>query len=90
MLRLEPPSQRPSRYPAKSTPVHKILTHGNPRILEYKSTWHTSHVVLPALAAWAAEQVAAGLVPVDWVVATLAASPMYPGWEERWRRKQGF
>jgi hypothetical protein len=32
----------------------------------------------------------AGLVPEGWEPHTLNESPWFPGWEEQWRKKQGF
>lgn len=70
--------------------VAKVLKDGKKNLMEYKSTWHVEHVVLPKLEEWAKEQVDMGVVPVDWEVATLEESPFYRGWEEKWRRQQGF
>ena len=70
--------------------VNKVLRHGKQAIMQYKNTWHTEHVALPALAQWAEEQASNGMVPVGWEVETLAESPMYPGWEHKWHRQQGF
>jgi hypothetical protein len=68
----------------------KILNEGKDTIMEYKSTWHTEHVVKPALERFHKEQVDAGLVPEGWEPHTLNESPWFPGWEEQWRKKQGF
>jgi hypothetical protein len=70
--------------------VSKVLTSGHPGIRSYKNTWHTEHVVVPALAAWHEEQVASGGVSADWQVETLPESPFFPGWEGTWRERQGF
>ncbi|KAE8335978.1 hypothetical protein BDV24DRAFT_142706 [Aspergillus arachidicola] len=70
--------------------VTKVLKEGNKNILEYKSTWHVEHVVLPKLEEWAREQEENGLVPSDWEVATLDDSPWYQNWQEKWHRQQGF
>ncbi|KAL8912136.1 MAG: hypothetical protein Q9172_007548 [Xanthocarpia lactea] len=67
-----------------------ILQHGKPSIMKYKSTWHVEHVVLPALQRWRKEQEESGMVPPDWEVGTLQEAPFFPGWEERWRARQGF
>ncbi len=45
--------------------------------------------VVPALERFASEQVAAGLVEEDWEPHTLAESPFFPGWREKWGRQQG-
>ena len=58
--------------------------------MEYKSTWHVEHKVLPALEAWAKEQEDNGLVEKGWEVRTLDESPWFPEWEEKWHRQQGF
>ena len=58
--------------------------------MEYKNTWHVEHVVLPALEEWEKEQVRKGWVEDGWEVRTLDESPWFEGWEEMWRREQGF
>jgi len=58
--------------------------------MEYKGTWHTEHRIVPALEKYAKEQVERGVVPEEWDVHTLAESPFFPGWEEKWHQKQGF
>lgn len=68
----------------------RVLRDGKRSLMEYKGTWHTEHVVAPALQRWAAEQVAGGVVPEGWEEATLEEYPMCPGWEERWHAEQGF
>ncbi|KAI8942145.1 hypothetical protein NX059_000234 [Plenodomus lindquistii] len=70
--------------------VLKVLNDGKKSLMEYKNTWHVEHVVKPALEAWHKEQVENGLVPEGWEPHTLEESPWYPGWEEKWRGKQGF
>lgn len=67
-----------------------ILRNGPENIMKYKNTWHVEHVVLPALDDWAREQEEKGIVEKAWKVGTLDESPFYPGWEGRWREKQGF
>jgi len=68
----------------------KVLKDGKKSIMEYKNTWHTEHVVLPALEAYEKEQIEKGIVDKDWQPHTLEESPFFPGWEEMWRREQGF
>lgn len=68
----------------------KVLREGKKNIMEYKATWHTEHVVGPALEAWAGEQRQGGVVVEGWEVGTLEESPMFPGWEGLWRGEQGF
>lgn len=68
----------------------KVLHEGKASMMRYKNTWHVEHVAIPALEAWAREQVDAGQVPADWEVHTLAESPWFPGWEEKWKRQQGY
>jgi len=58
--------------------------------MEYKNTWHVEHRVTPALEQYAKEQEEKGVVSEDWVCHTLAESPFFPGWEEKWHREQGF
>jgi hypothetical protein len=70
--------------------VRRVLRDAKPSLMQYKNTWHTEHVVLPALDRFAREQVEKGLVPADWEEVTLDESPWYPGWEEKWHRQQGF
>ncbi|KKK15439.1 hypothetical protein ARAM_005360 [Aspergillus rambellii] len=68
----------------------KILHEGKKNLMEYKGTWHLEHVVLPKFEEWAREQEEKGLVPKNWEVATLDESPWFKGWQEKWRRQQGF
>lgn len=68
----------------------KISREGKKSLMEYKNTWHVEHVVLPAMEEYEKEQVEKGMVVKDWEVNTLAESPFFPGWEEKWRRQQGF
>ncbi|KAK0258692.1 hypothetical protein LTR91_012660 [Friedmanniomyces endolithicus] len=70
--------------------ILKVLKDGKKNLMEYKNTWHTEHVVIPALEEYQREQVAKGLVEEDWEPHTLEESPFYPGWEEKWHRRQGF
>lgn len=68
----------------------KVLKDGKKSLMEYKNTWHTEHIVIPAMEQYAKEQVETGLVPHDWEPHTLEESPYFPGWEEKWHRQQGF
>ncbi|KAI9045347.1 heme-dependent oxidative N-demethylase family protein [Aspergillus affinis] len=68
----------------------EILTKGKKNLLEYKSTWHVEHVVLPKLEEWVKEQEENGLVPKGCEVATLEDSPWFKGWQDKWHRQQGF
>ena len=68
----------------------KVLGEVKDSIMEYKNTWHTEHVVKPALERFHQEQVDTGLVPEGWEPRTLSESPWFPGWEEQWHHKQGF
>lgn len=70
--------------------VLKMLNEGKESLMKYKNTWHTEHVVRPALERWAEEQVEKGWVERGWEVRTLEESPFFEGWEERWRGEQGF
>ena len=70
--------------------VAKVLKEGKRSLMEYKNTWHVEHVAVPKLEEWSREQVEKGLVPEGWNVETLAESPYFPGWEEKWHRQQGF
>ncbi|KAL1647276.1 hypothetical protein SLS61_007446 [Didymella pomorum] len=70
--------------------VLKVLNEGKRELMEYKNAWHTEHVVKPALEAWHREQVEMGVVKREWEPRTLDESPWFPGWEEKWRRRQGF
>ena len=69
---------------------NKVLKGGKKNLMEYKGTWHVEHVVGPALEQWEKEQIEKGMMPSDWDVHTLDESPWYPGWEDKWRRQQGF
>lgn len=56
-------------------------------IMQYKGTWHTEHVVIPALEAYEREQIENGLMPKDWQPETLNEAPFFPGWEDKWSRQ---
>ncbi|KAF2819292.1 hypothetical protein CC86DRAFT_144358 [Ophiobolus disseminans] len=68
----------------------KVLNEGKKSMMEYKNTWHVEHVVKPTMERFHKEQVERGWVPQDWEPHTLEESPWYPGWEEKWRKNQGF
>ncbi|KAF2836810.1 hypothetical protein M501DRAFT_939190 [Patellaria atrata CBS 101060] len=68
----------------------KVIKDGKKNLMDYKNTWHTEHVVVPALEAYEREQVERGVVEREWEPKTLDESPWFPGWEEKWRRQQGF
>ncbi|QIX00641.1 hypothetical protein AMS68_006158 [Peltaster fructicola] len=68
----------------------KVLKDGKRNLMDYKSTWHTEHVVIPAMEQYAREQVERGLVSPEWEPVTLQESPYFPGWEEKWHDQQGF
>lgn len=68
----------------------KVLREGKENLITYKCVEHVRQVAMEALEAWSREQVEAGVVPERWDPATLDESPFYPGWEERWRARQGF
>jgi hypothetical protein len=68
----------------------KLMKEGKENLMKYKNTWHTEHVVLPALEEYERSQIERGIVDKAWVCHTLDESPWYPGWKERWARKQGF
>ncbi|KAK3069184.1 hypothetical protein LTR53_012679 [Teratosphaeriaceae sp. CCFEE 6253] len=70
--------------------ILKVLKEGKKSLMEYKNTWHTEHVVIPALEEYQREQVATGIVEEAWEPHTLDESPFYPGWEAKWHRRQGF
>jgi hypothetical protein len=68
----------------------KVLQEGKENLINYKCVPHVRKVAMDALKVWAKEQVEAGVVSPDWSVGTLDESPFYPGWQERWRARQGF
>lgn len=75
--------------------VLKICKEGKENLMAYKNTWHVEHVAIPELERYAEEQREKGMVRgekegEEWTVETLAASPYFPGWEEKWHRQQGF
>lgn len=70
--------------------ILKVLKEGKPNIMEYKNTWHTEHVVIPALEEYEQEQISKGLIEKDWEVKSMDEHPYFPGWEEKWHRQQGF
>lgn len=68
----------------------KVLKEGKKSLMEYKNTWHTEHLVIPAMEKYEREQIENGLMEKDWEPHTLEESPYFPGWEEKWHRQQGF
>ncbi|KAJ9150368.1 hrq family protein [Pleurostoma richardsiae] len=70
--------------------LHRVLEQGKENLITYKCVDHVKNTAMGALAGWAKEQVDNGVVPADWEVGTLDESPFFPGWEEKWRAKQGF
>lgn len=68
----------------------KLLREGKKSLMEYKGTWHTEHVVIPALEEYEKEQVEKGLIEKDWEPHTLDEYPYFAGWEEKWHKQQGF
>ncbi|GAP89381.2 putative alpha- -mannosyltransferase [Rosellinia necatrix] len=68
----------------------RVLRDAKRDLMAYKNTWHTEHVVLPALEDYARAQVAAGLVEPGREPRTLDESPWFPGWEAKWHAQQGF
>ncbi|KAI3324306.1 alpha-1,2-mannosyltransferase [Xylariaceae sp. AK1471] len=70
--------------------ILQVLKHGKQNLMKYKDTWHTEHVVIPALEEYRREQEERGLIEKDWVPNTLEESPWFPGWEKKWRAQQGF
>lgn len=63
--------------------VAKILRESRKPLLDYKSTFHIEHKVLPALDEWAREQERKGWVPKNWKERTLDEDPFFPGWQSR-------
>lgn len=61
--------------------VATVLQEAEAPMMEYKSTFHIAHKILPALKSWAQEQEEKGWVPKDWEVRTLEENPFYPGWQ---------
>ncbi|KAJ9190667.1 hypothetical protein DTO164E3_9235 [Paecilomyces variotii] len=70
--------------------VATLLKEGKKSLMEYKSTWHVEHVVLPKMEEWSKEQEENGLMEKGWKVETLDESPWFKGWEEKWHRQQGY
>ncbi|KAK6532732.1 hypothetical protein TWF281_006908 [Arthrobotrys megalospora] len=70
--------------------VEKVVKEGNRKIIGYKGIWHVEHVAVPMLERMKREQVERGVWEEGRDVKTLEESPFYRGWEEKWRRQQGF
>jgi hypothetical protein len=68
----------------------KVLNGGKKNLMDYKNSWHTEHVVKPALEEYHREQIGKGLIEGNWEPKTLDESPWFPNWKEKWHRKQGF
>ncbi|KAJ5726082.1 uncharacterized protein N7483_007439 [Penicillium malachiteum] len=65
--------------------ILKVLSEGNEAILKYKSTWHVEHVIKPTLVEYERYQKENGLMNKNWEPETLAESPFFPGWEDKWK-----
>ncbi|KAH9885513.1 hypothetical protein F4778DRAFT_760579 [Xylariomycetidae sp. FL2044] len=70
--------------------VLKVVREGKASLMKYKNTWHTEHVVVPALEEFEREQVEKGVIEPGWEPRTLDDSPWFPGWKEKWHAQQGF
>ncbi|KAI8963243.1 hypothetical protein F5Y11DRAFT_164421 [Daldinia sp. FL1419] len=70
--------------------VMKVLKEGKEDLMKYKNTWHTEHVVIPALEEFEKEQIEKGIIEKDWEPRTLDDSPWFPGWQDKWHAQQGF
>ncbi|KAI1172069.1 alpha-1,2-mannosyltransferase [Nemania sp. FL0916] len=70
--------------------ILQVLRHGKENMMKYKNTWHTEHVVVPALEEYEKEQMDKGLMESGWEPRTLGESPWFPGWEDKWHAQQGF
>ncbi|KAI4860117.1 hypothetical protein F4820DRAFT_437824 [Hypoxylon rubiginosum] len=70
--------------------VKKVLTDGKDSLMKYKNTWHTEHVVVPALEKYEREQIEGGIIEEGWEPKTLEDSPWFPGWQDKWHAQQGF
>ncbi|KEQ97101.1 hypothetical protein AUEXF2481DRAFT_63866 [Aureobasidium subglaciale EXF-2481] len=68
----------------------KVLKEGKKELMEYKGTWHTEHVVIPALQEMDSRQKEKGMVEKDWEPVTLDEYPYFPGWQDKWHAQQGF
>ncbi|KAI1814243.1 alpha-1,2-mannosyltransferase [Poronia punctata] len=68
----------------------RVLRRGDERIMKYKNTWHTEHVVIPTLEEYEREQIESGMIEKGWEPNTLEESPYFPGWEKKWHGQQGF
>ncbi|KAK6533687.1 hypothetical protein TWF694_002619 [Orbilia ellipsospora] len=70
--------------------LEKVLKEGDKVILEYKGVWHVEHIALPMLERMKKGQEERGLWEESRGVRTLQETPFFRGWEEKWRRQQGF
>lgn len=66
----------------------KILRQGKKNMMEYKNTWHTEHIVVPAMEEFEREQIRLGQIEADWTPQTLEEAPFFQGWQDKWRRQQ--
>ncbi|KAI1473010.1 uncharacterized protein F4812DRAFT_411263 [Daldinia caldariorum] len=76
--------------PYVPTLLKTVLKEGKENLMKYKNTWHTEHVVIPALEEFEKEQIEKGVIEKDWEPKTLDDSPWFPGWREKWHAQQGF
>lgn len=70
--------------------LYTILEGGKENLITYKCDGNVRRVAMEALGRWADEQVERGIVEADWEVGTLEDSPFFPGWREKWLRRQGM
>ncbi|KAF3902883.1 hypothetical protein AA313_de0208401 [Arthrobotrys entomopaga] len=70
--------------------LEKVLKEGDKGIMKYKGVWHIEHVALPMLERMRKAQEEKGLWDGAKEVRTLEEAPFFRGWEEKWRRQQGF
>ncbi|KAH6652264.1 hypothetical protein BKA67DRAFT_626947 [Truncatella angustata] len=71
-----------AREPYVPALLHRVITQGDEKLIEYKMEKHVANIASEYCEKWARQQEEDGLVEKDWTVGTLEQSPFFPGWEE--------
>ncbi|KAI4599581.1 hypothetical protein KJ359_002028 [Pestalotiopsis sp. 9143b] len=62
--------------------LHRVVTQGDKRLIDYKMEKHVLDIAAEHLGRWARKQEEDGLVEEGWEVGTLEQQPFFPGWQD--------
>lgn len=62
--------------------LHRVITQGDKRLIDYKMEKHVLNIAAEHLGRWARKQEEDGLVEEGWEVGTLEQQPFFPGWQD--------